>query len=412
MKKITILALMIISLVILSCQKNTKEDKKDVPLFKIKGDVMETYYPDGTLQGRGGFKADTLDSKPVNLKNGEWTFFQQGSKGKVVAAKGGFADDKRDGLWVINYPSGKVKSEMTYSGGKLNGVTKNYAENGNLTAEIPYVNDKVTGKKITYGKDNLKLKEEMFRDGKKNGQSTTYFQNGKVQISAVYSDDKLNGNWCEYYDSGKKKMEGRQIPVTEEKIKEDARWAEKEGLKTGAWTLYHSNGNKFMTGNYSDNKMTGKWLVYAPEGYLDSEGMYVDNCRDGIWRFYDKSHRLVKELNFAKDMVDGKCRVYNNGKLTGEGNMTGLPKNPKRNGEWKEIYPNGKAVSVGPYRMDKKIGKFREYYQTGALKGEGEYMNDKRNGDWIFYKADGKTVDAELSGYYMMDRLNKKLEMR
>ncbi len=85
MKKIMILIVMIIPFVIMSCQKNTKDEKKDTPLFKINGDVMETYYPDGTLQGRGGFRADIKGGKPVNQKNGEWVFYK--ADGKTVDAE-------------------------------------------------------------------------------------------------------------------------------------------------------------------------------------------------------------------------------------------------------------------------------------------------------------------------------------
>jgi antitoxin component YwqK of YwqJK toxin-antitoxin module len=111
-------------------------------------------------------------------------------------------------------------------------------------------------------------------------------------------------------------------------------------------------------------------------------------------------------------MVNGNCKIYENGRLKGEGEMSGLPKNPRKNGIWKEMHPNGKVASEGPYRMDKKIGKFKEYHSNGALKAEGEYMNDKKNGKWTFYKEDGKTVNPELSGSYMMDKLNKKLDMK
>jgi hypothetical protein len=43
---------------------------------------------------------------------------------------------------------------------------------------------------------------------------------------------------------------------------------------------------------------------------------------------------------------------------------------------------------------------------------EGDYMNDKKNGNWTFFLEDGKTADDSKSGYYMMDKLNKKLKIK
>jgi antitoxin component YwqK of YwqJK toxin-antitoxin module len=281
MRKLTVFIITSVFL-ITTCGKGTKEDQT-APKIKITGNVMEIFYPEGPIQGKGGFKTIEKDGKKINKKDGEWTLYVKESNGKVVSAKGVFSEDKRNGKWIFYYPNGAVKSESTYVDGKQNGISKSYNKNGKVTAEIPYKDDKVNGTRILYTDEGVKQKEEQVKDNKRNGKSTTYFKNGKIQISAVYSNDKLDGNWTEYYEDGKKKMEGRQIPVTEEKIKEDAKWAEKEGLKTGPWTLYHRNGKKLMTGVYEDNKMTGKWLAYAPEGYLESEGNYENNTKNGPW---------------------------------------------------------------------------------------------------------------------------------
>lgn len=392
-----------------SCKSDKKETKKDVPPFAIKGDIMEIYYPDGTLQGKGGVKVVKEGDKTKNIKSGDWTLYHKDSKGAVVAAKGKFADDKRDGLWIINYPSGKLKSETNYSAGSMNGLQKNYSEDGKLMTEIPYVNDKISGKKTTYDKTGAREKEEQYLNNKKNGVSLLYYQNGKLRIQSNYTEDKLIGAWSEFYPTGTKKMEGQYKPVTQKQIEDDPRMADKEGIKTGTWILYHKDGKKFMTGSYVENKMTGKWLVYAPEGYLESEGMYEENSRNGIWKFYNAAGVLEKEYFFVKDMVNGKCRIYKDGRLFGEGNMTGLAKGPKIQGEWRQFYPNGRPEFEGTYMLNKKSGKFTEYHQNGNLKAQGEFMNDKRNGPWIYYLQDGKTRDDANSGTYMMDRLNKKL---
>jgi antitoxin component YwqK of YwqJK toxin-antitoxin module len=147
------------------------------------------------------------------------------------------------------------------------------------------------------------------------------------------------------------------------------------------------------------------------EGYRESEGLYTNSNQDGVWVYYNRGGDISRKLTLKGGMASGMGWFYDKGRLTGQGIMTGLPKNPKINGQYTEFHVNGKPKSEGSYMLSRKNGPFREYHDNGALMAEGEYMNDKRNGNWKFYRKDGKTLDTELSGYYMMDRLNKKLSM-
>ena len=234
MMRKSISLLIIIPLIIVSCQK--KETKQ--PEFKITGNIMETYYPDGSLQAKGPIITEEKDGKKVNLKDGDWTYYHKGTKGKAVAAQGKFVKDKYEGTWQMFYPGSAIKSEKTYSDGRLNGVSKEYTETGTLTSEVYYVDNKIAGKKKTFFKDGKIEKEEYYLDGKKNGASTTYYPDGKVQISTTYREDKLNGLYTEYYPDGKKKMEGKYVPIPQSKRDENPNLAAKEGEKTGTWTLY------------------------------------------------------------------------------------------------------------------------------------------------------------------------------
>ncbi|HQO40528.1 MAG TPA: hypothetical protein PK986_08670, partial [Spirochaetota bacterium] len=157
--------LVIIPLVFAACQK--KETKTKTPESKITGNIMELFYPDGSLQAKGPVITEEKDGKQVNLKDGDWTYFHKDSKGKAVAAQGKFVKDKYEGVWQIFYPKGALRSEKTYTDGKLNGVSKEYAESGALKSEVYYVDNKVAGKKKSFFKDGKIEKEEYYLDGKK-----------------------------------------------------------------------------------------------------------------------------------------------------------------------------------------------------------------------------------------------------
>ncbi len=383
------------------------------PKTVINGNIMEIFQAEGDLSGKGSIKV--VDGK--NIKEGPWILYFEKSNGTKKKAEGDFKDDKRNSLWTFYNENGLKKNETPYENGNLNGVQKNYTPKGEVESEIPYVNGTVSGLKKYYKSGTL-VKDEQIADNKKNGVTREYYTtSGAVGKISIYKNDKLDGIQTTLYPDGKKKMEGSFRPVTEQDLQDNPAASNKEGMKTGPWTMYHKNGNIQMTGSFLNDKMNGKWQTFHPEGQLESEGMAAEGSKNGVWKFYSASGVLEKEMTLVKDMVNGLCKIYENGKLTGHGDMSGLPNKPRRNGDWTDFHTTGKIKSEnvkgsGKYMMDKKNGKFREYYPGGSLMAEGDYMNDKKNGNWKFYNEDGKTADDSKTGYYMMDKLNKKLKVQ
>ncbi len=287
------------------------------------------------------------------------------------------ADEKSESSTAINqaqelirelYPSGKVKSETPLAGGKIHGKKKLYAENG------------------------LVLKVEEYRDGKRDGLLLEYYEDGTLKNHETYRDDKLNGDCFMNYPNGQKMMSGQCA----------------DGKKSGKWTLFHNNGNKYMEGSYAEGVMEGEWHSYSPEGWLDSEGEYRNGLQADIWVYYDKYRKVTKKLTMKNGMIDGPCWIYNQGRLTGEGIMNGLAHDPKKNGNWKAYYRNGRLKYEGVFAMGQKTGRFTEFYSIGTIKGTGDYSNNKRNGNWVFYLKDGVTIDTVKSGQYINGKLKKQ----
>jgi uncharacterized protein len=265
------------------------------------------------------------------------------------------------------YPNGKTKSETPLLGGKIHGKKKLFAENGSV------------------------LKVEEYREGKREGLSLEYFEDGTVKSHETYRDDKLNGDCSMNYPNGQKMMAGQCA----------------DGKKSGKWTLYHNNGNKYMEGSYTEGVMEGLWRSYSPEGWLDSEGEYRNGLQVDVWVYYDKYKKITRKLTMKNGMIDGPCWIYNQGRLVGEGIMTGLAHDPKKNGVWKAYFRNGKLKYEGIFAMGLRSGHFKEFYSSGAVKGTGDYSNDKRNGNWVFYARDGVAIDPEKSGQYVNGKIRK-----
>lgn len=88
--------------------------------------------------------------------------------------------------------------------------------------------------------------------------------------------------------------------------------------------VYHTNGQKYMEGNYKDNLREGHWIswyengtiwsegefkageshglrkVFHPNGALYYEGNFDMGKRVGIWTFYDGDGNKTKEIDYDK----------------------------------------------------------------------------------------------------------------
>jgi antitoxin component YwqK of YwqJK toxin-antitoxin module len=108
-----------------------------------------------------------------------------------------------------------------------------------------------TGKCIIVYKGTEKVKEEMhFKEGVLNGGWMSYFENGQIQRKGEFVDGMFHGKWESWSESGQKIYEvnyendsltGKYITWYQSgKLKE--RGTYKANVKTGVWTLYDETG--------------------------------------------------------------------------------------------------------------------------------------------------------------------------
>ena len=84
------------------------------------------------------------EGKFVNQKKDSiWTFL---SIDGITVCKEFYSDDKRNGMSVNFYPSGKIFSETIYKDDKKNGASKEYYEDGKIKTEGLYADGEKDGK--------------------------------------------------------------------------------------------------------------------------------------------------------------------------------------------------------------------------------------------------------------------------
>ena len=193
------------------------------------------------------------------MKQGQW--LKMWNNG-VVKYKGFFKNDKPTGVFNYYYPSGKLKSVMTFSedGSKAHNIA--YHENGKKMAEGNFVNQKKMGVwKYFSDVDEKLVSEENYKNGLREGKSTTY-----------------------YIDKGK------PFEVTEYV----------KGIKNGEWVKYFMDG-QIMTRTFNVNgKLNGDFVNYDPNGTLIVKGQYSDGEMDGTWLYYDEKGKFYRKEVYSK----------------------------------------------------------------------------------------------------------------
>lgn len=117
--------------------------------------------------------------------------------------EGKYADSKKVGIWKTYFPSGSIKSEITFTNNRPFGYAKMYYANGKVQEEGNWENNRWVGDYKTYYENGQKFYDFKYTpSGKRDGEQKYYYENGQVMMSGVMKDGKEAGTWEEYYENG------------------------------------------------------------------------------------------------------------------------------------------------------------------------------------------------------------------
>lgn len=136
-----------------------------------------------------------------------------------------------------------------------NGVVKEFYPSGKIKSEITY-------------KNNVK-----------NGPINTYFETGDLRTTGTLKDDLSEGFFYKYYSNGQVKYEdffkaGKRINLSKE---------------------YDAEGQLLVQCHYDDDKLNGRFESFDATGVPVAMGSYKKNKREGLWKFYEKGQLLYKD---------------------------------------------------------------------------------------------------------------------
>jgi len=101
------------------------------------------------------------------------------------------------------YPDGTIKSEVQVKDGLRNGLSKNYDERGRLTSTAEFVDDMYNGWMINYNPDNGKVTAKaLYKNDNQHGPATLNYTDGSLYREMFYVDGRVDSIVKTYWPDG------------------------------------------------------------------------------------------------------------------------------------------------------------------------------------------------------------------
>ncbi len=301
------------------------------------------------------------------------------------------ANGLKQGMWKEFYPTGIIKTEVTYFDDKMNGYLKEYSPKGSLLNTTKYINGVLQTNVPELAKVDVK---------------TYYYPDGKVKYVGTYRDDTPEGIHREFTPEG----EVKNSKVYVEGVLVGEGIIDTLGRQQGPWKEFHTNGELKSQGEFLNGKRIGEWVFYHPNKKIEQKGKYDKKGKaQGVWKWYYESGNLLREENYLNDKREGIMTEYSDsGKVITKGEFIdglkegawflelqdyreeGNYKADMRDGEWKHYFLNTNKVRYqGKYIDGVPDGMQTYYYENGKERQTGKYVGGMKEGDWKFYDEQG-----------------------
>jgi uncharacterized protein len=208
-------------------------------------------------------------------------------------------------------------------------------------------------------------------DTTSDGYKIFYYPSGQKASEGTLKNGKPDGLWISFYPTGIKKSEGKrknflldstwiffnQLGDTAEKIEYLL------GKKNG-YTLRFGYRNDRIGKDkmillskelYLNDKLEGSNYYYYPSGRLREIVKYRDGKKDGTAFEYSPDSVIIAARDYRRDFLVQSERMNRNDSLG------------KKQGLWREYFPDGKIKTEGYYRDGVLSGIFKQFNEKGAL---------------------------------------------
>lgn len=352
----------------------------------VDGDAQDTakyYFSCGNLR-KWVVMADDVEQGP------ERTFFRDGQ----LESQATYVDGKYKGSATTYFRNGKVEMELMYGAdGELDGPYASYYDNGQLRSKGVYTAGKSSGKWSYYYRNGQLEREGLMDDaGLLQGKWVYFEENGMADMVLQFMDDELVGRQ-EYYDYDGKLVrvvtaEGASKFVKEDYLDEQGNVRQSYGDPDGNYAVvgYAVDGVMSLKGQYKDGLMTGTWQWFYSNGKLKSESNYQGGKKQGLDRSYSPNGQLTQEVTIKDGQWDGLFRsFYADGTLDRQGHYVA----GEGEGRWEFYHEQGTLSERCFYRADSRHGYTELFSPLGKLRRIDVYQDGEERAN-IHVNREGK----------------------
>lgn len=374
--------------------------------------VKETFFVDDKKQGEEVcfFENGTIQKK-LNFEEGKESgiALEFDDNGTIVAEqeyKNGYLrsnkkfnqldnEGNKTGIWRVYFKNGQIKSEISFKGGKMDGLAKEFDNKGKLL-NISEMNNGVeasdpggvviidlykeyhpNGTVKLIGGFNKGLKSGIFREYALDGElkrayiykRDTLMSEGMIQAGGIFVDE-----WTNYYEDGSIKSKGNYAA----------------GLKDGKWTYFFRNGKKEQEGVIKKNVLNGQWTWFYQNGQVKkTEYFNAQGNLEGEQVEYDSLGNELSRGEYYNGLKEGGW-FYQVGDFKETGKFVG----GDPDGMWTHYYKSGKIAFTGLYSYGLPKGKHIYYHKNGFKKRIGKYSGGLKVGMWKEYSIKGELIET------------------
>jgi uncharacterized protein len=230
----------------------------------------------GPFTAEANFKDDQL--------SGMWRIFD--SKGRK-ASEWEFAENKPSGKSVWYFPSGKVRREIAYKAGEINGEVIEWSIDGKVVDRQKYIEGRRLAIQTDWYAPSQKRAEGWTLFARDIAKPNYNFWDGITTITVTGKDgvNQRHGAWTWWHKNSQKQMEGRYT----------------EDAPVGKFTWWYANGQKQLEGEYTEGKQEGKFTWWHENGQKQMEGIYETGAQVGKWVRWNTDGKRIEEGDFGED---------------------------------------------------------------------------------------------------------------
>lgn len=114
-----------------------------------------------------------------------------------------------------------------------------------------------------------------------NGVGIVYWGNGERYITCTVSNCVLTGSWSVFHSNGQQWMSGTY---------------DTNGAKDSCWTTWYANGKKSTESYYRAGVPSGMWCTWHTNGYIASVSAYVNGVPEGKILAWDSTGEIIHDI--------------------------------------------------------------------------------------------------------------------